>query len=376
MKGFLLALFCVVCVVGASAGTLKPAAIFGVDWIDGRILPLEGRAFDDVENYYDRLPANVSTAVCANVRALKHDTSGLQFRFTTTSPTICLRWTPYYDHWVRRLPGCVLNGLGMAHMPVTGVSGLDIYTQRADGRWVYLKTGDIHPGEGACVSTGRVDVVRIPPGTPILINLPLYNGLRSFELGVERGSSVAPLPKRRSGVEKPVVFYGTSITQGACASRPGMAFVNIVGRELDVPVVNLGFSGGGEMELEMSEYLSRIDASCYVLDAIANMNPWSEMKSRYEPFIRNLRAKRPDVPIIMAEQSNVWSVTRGDRDEYIHALYEKLVAEGWRDLYYLPKTKMLPDQESTVDGCHPNDLGMRSLARAFGGVVKTALKLN
>ena len=131
----------------------------------------------------------------------------------------------------------------------------------------------------------------------------------------------------------------------------------------------------------MSEHLARIDASCYVLDCLWNMGmkrghdvPGRNVDENYEPFIRNLRAKRPGVPIVMAEQCDVFMGAPNAKDRYIRALYEKLVAEGWTNLVYLPKDKMFTgDGEGTVDGCHPNDLGMRSLADAFGVAVKAAL---
>ena len=338
----------------------------GLKWIDGRYLPLEGKAFQDVDAFYDRLPSGVTTNVNGGVRGMKHHSSGLQFRFKTSSPHVSFRWTPWS------------NGLAMDHMPATGVSGIDIYTQRADGSWKYVKTGRIHGGSSP---TGRLDRVSIAPGTPICVNLPLYNGIRYFALGIEKDAKVEALGPRKSGIDKPVVFYGTSITHGGCCSRPGLAFPNIVGRDLDVPVVNLGFSGSGWMEFEMSEHLARIDASCYVLDCLWNMGFGDKSRDRnvdknYEPFIRNLRAKRPGVPIVMAEQCDVFCGPPNEKDRFIKALYEKLVAEGWKNLVYLPKDKMYTgDMDGTVDGCHPNDLGMRSMADAFDGAVRKALGL-
>ena len=336
----------------------------GVKWIDGRLLPIEGRAFDDVEHYYDRLPANVTTNVNAGVRSMKHHTSGMMFRFTTDSSRLLFKWVPYN------------GGLSMDHMPSTGMSGIDVYRFDAEkGKWLYVKTGRITSAKGGSLDLGW------NPGTPCLVNLPLYNGLKSFSLGVATNASVAALGPRKSGVDKPVVFYGTSITHGGCCSRPGMAFVNIVGRDLDVPVVNLGFSGSGVMEFEMSEHLARIDASCYVLDCLWNMGSSAggsragrNVEDNYEPFIRNLRAKRPGVPIVMAEACDVYCGGPNAKDKYIKSLYDKLVAEGWKDLVYLPKDGMyVGDLEGTVDGCHPNDWGMMSLARAFGGAVRKAL---
>ena len=331
----------------------------GMKWYDGRELPIEGRAFDNTEHYYDRLPSNVTTSVNSGVRSGKHNTSGMLFRFSTDSTRLVLKWTPYK------------SSLSMDHMPAMGVSGIDVYRFDAEkGRWRYVKAGRITSSGGATLSLDWT------PGTPCLVNLPLYNGIKTFTLGIDPEASVSPLPPRASGIDKPVVFYGTSITQGGCASRPGMSFVNIVGRELDVPVVNLGFSGSGLMELEMSEHLAAIDASCYVLDCVWNMRNMTTdaFLNRYEPFIRNLRAKKPAVPIVMAGMSDVYCGGPNDKDESVRVLYERLVAEGWANLVHLPKDGMYSgDFEGTVDGTHANNWGMRSLAKAYGRAVGKAL---
>jgi len=337
----------------------------GVKWIDGKYLPLEGRAFDDTEQYYDRLPSNVTSNVNGGVRSMKHHTSGMLFRFRTDSPSLAFEWVPYS------------SSLSMDHMPSTGVSGIDVYRFDAQsGKWRYVKTGR--------VTNWKLGTLRINwnPGDACLVNLPLYNGIKSFRLGIATNATVTALGPRESGVDKPVVFYGTSITHGGCCSRPGLGFVNIVGRDLDVPVVGLGFSGSGVMEFEMSEHLAKIDASCYVLDCLWNMrtDPKAEnnrsVERNYEPFIRNLRAKRPDVPIVMAEMCDVYMNGPNEKDKFMRALYEKLVAEGWRNLVYLPKDEMYTgDFEGTVDGVHPNDLGMMSMSKAFGKAVRQALKL-
>ncbi len=343
----------------------KAVVTNGVKWIDGKYLPIEGRAFNDVEHYYDRLPSGVTTNVNGGVRSMKHHTSGMLFRFVTDSKRLHIKWVPYS------------KGLSMDHMPATGVSGIDVYRWDTQlGRWCYVRTGRITNPNGATCD------VHWTPGTPCIVNLPLYNGVRSFELGIDPTATIKPYA-HKSGIEKPVVFYGTSITHGGCCSRPGLGFVNMVGRDLEVPVVGLGFSGSGVMEFEMSEHLARIDASCYVLDCLWNMGmksqggrPGRNVDENYEPFIRNLRAKRPNVPIVMAERCDVWCNGPNAQDRYIRALYEKLVAEGWKNLVYLPKDKMYTgDFEGTVDGCHPNDLGMRSMADAFGAAVKQALGL-
>lgn len=338
----------------------------GMKWIDGKLLPIEGRAFDDTEHYYDRLPAGVTTNVNGGVRSMKHHTSGMLFRFVTDSSKLNFKWVPYNKN------------LSMDHMPATGVSGIDVYRfDKKHGKWLYVKTGRINSSKGGYLS------LKWTPGTPCLVNLPLYNGVKSFSLGIETNATVSALAPRKSGIKKPVVFYGTSITHGGCASRPGLGFVNIIGRNLDVPVVNLGFSGSGVMEFEMSEHLARIDASCYVLDCLWNMgiSTGNSRKGRnvdvnYEPFIRNLRAKRPDVPIVMAEMCDVYCGNPNALDGFVKKLYDKLVGEGWKNLVYIPKGKMYADDfEGTVDGVHPNDWGMMHLAREYGAAVSKALGL-
>lgn len=347
----------------------------GVRWIDGRLLPIEGRPFDDVDHYYDRLSSNLTERVNEGVRNMRHYTAGMQFRFMTNSKRLRFRWVPYQKY------------LEMDHMPASGVSGIDVYRWDVGrGRWLYVKTGRIYSVDGA--------VLDIPwsSGDRCLVNLPLYNGLSEFKLGIDEDAVLDCLPPRANGIENPVVFYGTSITHGGCASRPGMAFPSIIGRDLDVPIVNLGFSGSGRMEYEMSDCLARINASCYVLDCLPNMqelkdtpdfadirdrqDPLCIVRERYEPFIRNLRAKRPDVPIVMAEHCGVYCSGKGADDLFLRSLYEKLVAEGWKKLVYLPKEGMYAyDFEGTVDGVHPNDWGMMHMAAAYGKAVRQALGL-
>ena len=350
----------------------------GVKWIDGRFLPLEGKAFSNTTSFYDRLPSNVTENVNAGVRGMRSHSSGMQFRFSTDSKVLHFKWIPLFSR------------LAMDHMPSTGVSGIDVYRQDSEGKWRYVKTGRIHN-----VKTGGSLTVDWRPGEPCLVNMPLYNGIKSFSLGIDKNAQVKALGPRKRGLDKPVVFYGTSITHGGCASRPGLAFPSIIGRDLDVPIVNLGFSGSGRMEFEMSEHLAAIDASCYVLDCLWNMGRFRSSKAkseadlkgvkfaldavvrkRYEPFIRNLRRLRPGVPIVMAERCDVYCNGPNEQDKFIKKLYEKLVAEGWKNLVYLPKTDMYEgDFDGTVDGVHPNDLGMKSMSKAFGKAVKEALHL-
>ncbi len=161
------------------------------------------------------------------------------------------------------------------------------------------------------------------------------------------------------------MFYGTSITQGGCASRPGMASTAIVRRELDVPVVNLGFSGNGRMEPEMADLLAELDPAVYVLDCLWNMRP-AEVSERVAPFVRTLRTARPDTPILLVEDSSVRNTTPTEKGTILRRIHEELTTEGIGNLHFLSNRDMLgTDGDGTVDGCHPNDVGMIRQAAVF-----------
>ena len=343
----------------------------GVKWIDGKYLPIEGRwTLGDAKHYYVRLPDSLTTNVNAGVRGMRSHTSGMIFRFRTDSNFLVIRHTP-------------LNGWhAMPHMTEVGTSGWDVYKlDKASGKWRFVASNHGAKAEKGDPGT-RVKRIAWSAGGECIVNLPLYNGVKEFSLGIAPDAKIEAPSPWASGVEKPVVFYGTSITHGGCCTRPGLAFVNRVGRDLQVPVYGLGFSGSGVMEFELSEHIARIDASCYVLDCLWNMSltekqrPGRSVEGNYEKFIRNLRARRPGVPIVMAEQCDVFAKGPNEKDRFIRGLYEKLVAEGWSDLVYLPKGEMYTgDCEGTVDGCHPNDIGMESMSKAFGTAVRQALHL-
>lgn len=327
-------------------------------WIDGRDLPLEGKAFADVKSFYDRVPASVvsNTNINRGVWGNGRHSAGLCFRFSTDADRIRLRWD------------LTSEKLAMPHMPATGVSGLDVYRWSDKKKaWRFLRNGRPSAKDGNEVEVGGVK------DAPLMIYLPLYNGVASFKLGLPRGASVKPLPPRANGAAKPVVFYGTSITHGACASRPGMAWVNQTARLLDMPAVNLGFSGSGKMEADMVAVLARVDASCYVLDCLWNMSE-AMVRQRFEPFVRALRKARPGVPIVCAEDCNTFA-DGTPRGAYVCATVERLQAEGWRDIHFLPNTEQLARTgEETVDGCHPNDCGMVRMADGFARAIRRALE--
>jgi lysophospholipase L1-like esterase len=256
----------------------------------------------------------------------------------------------------------------MSHMPATGVSGIDIYARDKSGKWIYQGTG--RPEKASNASTFNV-----VPGSECILYLPLYNGLKSIEIGIPKGKTLSTPDLSVAKRGKPVVFYGTSIIQGGCASRPGLAAVSIVSRELDVPVVNLGFSGNGRMEQALADLLAELDPSIYVIDCLWNMEP-GLVNERVEPFVKTLRKARPNTPIVLVEDSSVKGISPTEKGRVLRAVYDKLTKEGIKGIHFLPNTGMLgADSEGTVDGCHHNDLGMMRQADALSKVLRPLLKV-
>jgi hypothetical protein len=323
-------------------GIASTGAAQSIQWHDAASLRIEGRGWPEANRPFTRLPAHAEGRVTAAVWNLQTNTAGLAIPFRTTSPSLVVEWS---------------GGGAMVHMPATGVSGLDLY-ERAGETWTFR--ANLRPNDG---ETSRT--VSLTPADSTgddreyWLYLPLYHAVDFLRLGVADGSHFSqPAPYD----EKAVVFYGTSIVQGGCASRPGMAHVAILGRWLNRPVINLGFSGSAQMEPAMADLLAELDPALYVIDSLPNVND-QLMAERYEPFIRRLRKARPHVPIVMVGHLKPKSAAL--RNGALSALHRRLTAEGLSQLHLLPGESLLRGpEEGTVDGVHPTDLGFLHLAEA------------
>jgi len=330
-----------------------------IAWYDASELAVEGKGWTDTAEFWQRLPARAKGVVRPEVWNLSIHTAGLCVRFVTDSPRISARWT------------VTSANLAMAHMPATGVSGLDLYVRHED-QWRWVGAG--RPGSSASPEALLVD--NIPAGThEYMLYLPLYNGVKSLELGVPR---TAKMFKPASRQVKPIVVYGTSICQGGCASRPGMAHIAVLGRRLDRPMINLGFSGNGKMEPELAELLAELDPAVYVLDCLPNMT--AEMVAeRLEPFVRRLRQARPHTPVVLVEQAphqaGRFLPSRHEvvetKNAELRKAYDRLTAGNVAHLTLVPGDRLLGvDDDATVDGTHPTDLGFERMA----GVLEPVLR--
>ncbi len=371
LAGVISLVFLAVEVVGA-AEVIDPAQAKAdlkdpILWYDIRALGVEGQGWTDTKSPFDRLPAKAEGVVREPVWNLSRSSAGLAVRFVTEATTLQARWS------------LTSTNLALPHMPATGVSGLDLYV-RQDGQWHWLGAGRPSPAKGQTQSATLV--TGLPMGRrEFLLYLPLYNGVTSVEIGIAKEQRLARADARPAGRQKPVVFYGTSITQGGCASRPGMAHTAILGRRLDCPVINLGFSGNGKMEPEMAALLAELDPALYVIECLSNMSA-AEVSERAGPLVQTLRKRHPRTPIVLAEDPTychaflVPDVRQRtlDRRAALRKVYDGLAADKVANLHYLTGDKFYgADGEATVDGVHATDLGFLRLADAYQPVLAPLL---
>ena len=323
-------------------------------WYDALDIGLEGQAWTAMKHPYDRLPAQAEGKVPEKVWTLSRHSAGLSVGFVTDSPVVSVRWS------------LRLEDLAMNHMAATGVSGVDLYAKRGE-TWRWVATGRPEKVKG----NEKVLVDGAPAGRhEYRLNLPLYNATDSLQIGVQAGSALAKAPAYPGGLAKPMLFWGTSILQGGCASRPGMAYPSIIGRRMHRPVINLGFSGAGRMDPEVTALVAPLDVSIFVIDCLPNMTT-ELVKERTEPLVRALRAAHRDTPIVLVESTiyeYCWFVAKaaksiGDKNAALRAAYERLAGAGVKNLHYLRGDGLLGgDSEATVDGGHATDLGFLRMA--------------
>jgi hypothetical protein len=351
--------------LAAAGPVFSQTAQEAMGWHGAREFNLEGKGWAETKAPYDRLPAKAEATVRKEVWNLSRQSAGLCVRFVTGAPSIHGRWT------------LISPNLALPHMAAAGVSGLDLYAKTDAGRWRWLASGrpTAHPANTVALASG------IAPGKrEYLLYFPLYNGVTSVEIGIPAGSQIAKAPAR-DAARKPIVFYGTSITQGASATRVGMNHVAIVGRALDREVINLGFSGNGRMEPEVARLLAELDPAVYVIDCLPNMSP-KDVQERAADCVKILRETRPLTPILLVEDRNYSDGflirSRRERNEGNHAalraVYEKLLSDAVPNLHYLPGDELLGDDgEGTVDGSHPTDLGFMRQAEQFRKALREIL---
>ena len=360
-KNFLLAAILLLsCCFSKSFSLANNAGEDSIRYYDGHHFNIVGKYHN--EKHYFRFPLRFKDTLRENVWLLGRNTAGIGIRFRTNASTIIVKWT-------------VLNDSNLPHMPATGVKGVDLYSLSGN-KWQYVRTGFPSGRSNQYTLLSQGDGVT----REFLLNLPLYDGIESLEIGVNASAEISPAKEMAMLDRKPVVYYGTSIAQGGCASRPGLAFTSIISREINVPFINLGFSGNGTIETSVGEAMVEIDAALYVIDC--NPNTAAELiHDRTIALVQQLRKARPGIAILLVEgflnESGYLNPASGTNDNIIkkrnelRRAYDDLRKNGISKLYYHKGAGLIgEDREGTVDGIHPNDIGMMGMAEALTPVIK------
>ena len=360
MKKYILFLLMMGCIpfrmISAPADSLKYA--------DASAFPIIGRGFPDTGSPYERLPASLEGKTRPEVWSLSKNSSGLAVRFRSNSKVIAARWE-------------VVKNTVMNHFAPSGIKGVDLYCLDG-GKWWYVNTG-LPTGK----SSEKAFISNMEgPEKEYMLYLPLYDGLAKLEIGVEQKASLEQPLVNSPRMEKPVVFYGTSITQGGCASRPGMAYPAQLSRMLDRQTINLGFSGNGRLDPEIAEAIAGIDASCIVIDCLPNCSP-AVMKEKYIPFFEIIKKRNPDVPVVMVE--NLHNTTMHfnrktasniqEKNNLLKGICKELKNKGYKNIHYLKAEGLTGnDLEEAVDGVHLTDLGFSRMADNLFPVIRKLIK--
>lgn len=333
-----------------------------VTWHDARSLLVEGQAWPAESQPFTRMPDRAHGVVREDVWILSRSASGICVRFSTDSPAISARYT-------LRFPDLAMN-----HMPAVGVSGLDLYVR--DGqrwKWAGVARPSTFPVVETLITQGLAKEER-----DFLLYLPLYNGVESLHIGIATGSRISA--PANYAVGKPILFYGTSVTQGGCAARPGMVYTSILGRHLNRTTINLGFSGNGRAEPEVATLLAELDPAIFVLDCVPNI-PTAEVTPNVSNLVDTLRRAHSSTPLVLVENlryqnehlvlSNRENIDAKNRD--VHAIFDARRPSD-PNLHLVPSHDLWGDDtEATIDGIHATDVGFLRMAEKMEPLLRSLL---
>ena len=327
-----------------------------------------------------RIPVSMRDSVRPTLWDRADCTSGKAFRFATNSRAVAVRYN-------------LLTNMHMAHMADTGIKGTDLYIWDEDTHsWQFVNCNrprriisDVRPREDSIQRKVYVD--RLDGKMhEYMIYLPLYDGVRWLEIGVDSTAVITQPQLNSPSLEAgKLVFYGTSIMQGGCACRPGMVGTSIIQRDLNIECVNLGFSGEGKMDLFMARAMATIpNVRAFILDPVPNCTKDMCDTVTYD-FVNTLRQLRPEVPIIMVEgpmysyakYSAFYSSYLPQKNEMFRKNYERLKADNPKGIYYVDSKNLYgPDNEGTVDGIHFTDIGFYFYAKRIEQVLADELNIH
>ena len=334
-------------------------------------LRIINKGFDNSERTFSRIPAYLKDSVRPDLWERQQCSSGFGIRFATDSKTIGVRYDLYFN-------------THMIHMADTGLKGTDLYILEGDSVWRHVNTNRPYIKKGT-EKTCEATYVENLSGEmqEFMIYLPLYDGIVNLDVIVDSAAVITAGNPDIIRKDKKIVAYGTSILQGGCASRTGMASTNIISRELNCEVVNLGFSGEGKMDFCMARALAEIpNVDCYLIDPVPNCTEMMCDTLTYD-FIKILRTLRPEVPIVMLE-GPIYPYARYDsffgsylpkKNAAFRRNFERLIAENPDNLHYVTSEGLDGvEDDGTVDGIHLTDLGFKYYAQKLIPILSQFVK--
>lgn len=320
----------------------KPFLVYGVFYEDGK---------------FRRMPGEVAKTVSDGVYELHANCAGGRVRFKTDSKYVAIN-------------AKMDNICKMPHFAIEGSAGFDMYVKN-NGCEEYYNT--FMPP--FTISDGYENILDFDTKRcrEITINFPLYSEVKELYIGLEKDAVIEEAPPYR--IKSPVVYYGSSITQGGCASRPGNSYQAIISRRFDCDYINLGFSGNAKAESQMTDYIKKLDMSLFVYDYDHNAPTAEHLRETHAKMFNAIRKEQNNLPIIIMSRPK-YNLTKEEnqRLEIIKETYSRAMASGDKNVYLIDGKKLteMCQNNGTVDDCHPNDYGFASMAKALGDVIENA----
>ena len=311
-------------------------------------------------NPYIRVPLDVAKSVSNEIYALSTNTAGIRIRFKTNSPYVAIN--------------CQRNSGGMfSHMPNSGRSGFDMFSLAKNSRSQNFVNAFVPPKDS---SNGYCSIVDVAGEmTDYTLNFPLYDTVDRLYIGIKEGCEISESIGYIN--DAPVVYYGSSITQGGCASRPGNSYQAFLSRMLDIDYINLGFSGNGVAQDGIVKYMASLDMCAFVSDYDHNAS-YEHLIKTHNVLYQKIREVHPDIPYIIVSRPDYKIGCREDdlRRIAVMKTFEQAILQGDKNVYFVDGAGLFADDEwqaCTVDGCHPNDLGFYRFAKVLYPTLKHAL---
>ncbi len=330
-------------------------------WFNIKNAPFEFYGLYDPKNTdrknFIRMPEDVAASVSDGVRGLNYCTAGGRVRFSTDSPFVAIKTVQNFNH--------------SPHMTHAMQGGFDLFSMR-NGISCFAAPF-IPPVEAVGGFEQLRDVHNFGKMTSYTLNFPLYGGVKEVYIGIKEGSKLGGGEKYRD--MKPIVYYGSSITQGGCASRPGNCYQAIFSHKTNTDYINLGLSGGCKAELPMVEYISSLDMSIFVCDYDHNAPSCDYLRDTHYRLYSMFREKQSETPYVMITKPDIWAWNRHDCDmrrEIVFDTFKRARDAGDKNVYFIDGRSLFGSDNRdncTIDGCHPNDLGFYRMAETIGAVL-------